>query len=206
MPGNGLPNPPENPRDLYIIAGLSLNQIAAQLKGFKGCSARQLARKCRDERWVLEREKHVSKVAAKTQEAAVTSEARLRARQLKNYEDAALIARGGLLRIGTRLHNEPDRVPSQHEAAAFSSLTRALDVAQRGERALVDPKDDRVSSILERAAELARDKIDDVVDWDVEEELQQALQPTAMIDLSFSGAAAKEEEAEVEKLVKLSDD
>ena len=204
MPGQELPDPPLVPRDLYVVSGMSLNAIARQLAGYKGCSSRQLRRRCIAEKWILAREQHVRSVSAKTEQLAAETEAMMRARLLKSYSNLGATARFALGKVAQRIQTLT--VLGKDDAMALNSVARALHLAHMGERSLIDPKDDRVNSIMERAAEIAEGKIDDIVDWNPEEELQQALKPTAMLDLSYSSAREADPEVEVDKPLAKADD
>lgn len=170
--------------DLFVIKGLSIRAVAEAMRGRKGCSQRQLERRMANERWMEKRRAYVEKETAKTHEAAAQTAAGIRARQLGEYEQVGQMARIGLLKVAQRISQAT--VVSPDDADVFRKLAGALDVAQKGQRAVADTSDDRVTALMEAAARLGEGRIDDIEDWDPEEELQQAMTPKHMDDLSFS--------------------
>lgn len=64
----------DDPKDVYVRSPepVSLTQLVALFKGTRGCSYSQLARRCRYEAWVVEREKFFAKVEQKAETMAST--------------------------------------------------------------------------------------------------------------------------------------
>jgi len=186
MRGKAGTAPPERPVDLYVVSGLSLEAIAAKLAGHKGCSLRQLERVSSRDDWAAQRRKHVGEVTAQVRRASAETEAQMRTRLLTSYKGLGGVARGALAKIHDRIAAMP--VVTRDDATSLRAVAATLRIAHEGERELVDPKDDRVSSIFTRAAEVADGRIDEIDDWTREEELTVAMAPRAMIDLSYSTA------------------
>ena len=166
---------------MYVINGLSIREIAEKMRGRKGCSERQLQRRYEREGWKDKRQKYVEKQAAKTEERAADSAAAIRVRQLKAYGFIHRVAASSATKVAQRLQNAVTKL----DAETLKNLALTIDLAARGERAVADTRDDRVSDIFDAAGRIAEGKIDDIDDWNAEEEAATAMAVKPMADLSF---------------------
>lgn len=178
---------PDDPGELFAQTQLALTAIAKLYAGRKGCSYTQLMRKRKSQKWDARRKKYGERLAEKSDDRASTRHADMRVKQLERFQMVESLAEAVLKKLGPKLRKGV-RLLGEKEGGvgALKSVTQVLEVARSASLELVDAKDDRVSDILAAAAQMADGKIDDVEDWNVDEELREALVPKAMDDLSFS--------------------
>jgi hypothetical protein len=181
--GKAGPKPPSDPKMMYVTSDLSIRQVHMRLRGYKGCSIRMLEQRCAKEGWRAERDKFRGEVVEKAKAKLGDSEADTRARLIRSYRDLGSVARGALGKVAESIRTKPNVTRS--DANSLRSVAAALHLAHEGERELIDPKDDRVSSIFEHAAVVAEGRVEDIEDWNPEEELGLLLKPRVMLDLSY---------------------
>lgn len=179
--------PQEDPRDLYVKLGLSLEDVAKQLKGRKGCSLGHLTRRCGKEKWLAQRQEWERKVQAEADARSVVTAADQRAKQLTRIRRVEAAADTALAKIELKLKQKTGHRllgEKQGVASALKEVTQTLALALEATSDLVDDRDDRFTQLLEAAAEIAGPELTEVTDLTTDEELLEAMTTKGLDDLA----------------------
>lgn len=191
--------PTEDPRDLYVKHGMSLEDVAKRLKGRKGCSAGQLRRRSAREKWPAQRDDWDSKVRQEADARSVVTAADQRAKQLariRRVETTAEELLGKLEEKSKRKRGDRTLGEKQGVASALKEVTQTLALALEATSELVDDRDDRFTLLLTAAAEIAGPELTDVTDLTTDEELLEAMTTKGLDDLAVAVKPALEQQAE----------
>lgn len=178
--------PPEDPRDLAVIEGLTLEEIAKRLRGFRGCSIGQLRRRSAEEKWKGQRDEWETKARRKKDEKTADTEATHRAKQLSRFRKIESAAESALSKLLPRIRKGQRLLGDKQGAlAGVTELTRTLALTRESIAKLSDTRDDRFTELLDAASRMAEGKIDDVEDYNTDADVLEAMTPKIPAGLEY---------------------
>lgn len=122
-----------DPKDHYIYTDLSIMDLSKKWKGVKGCSERNLSKRCTIEGWAEERRKHREAYNDELSNSIVQKKVSQRMKSMENWQEYGQEVQGIAMKMLRKSEIEIEDMDSVKAArAGIAMLKNGVDIEMKG--------------------------------------------------------------------------